>query len=86
MSLHLANKATKKNNIPCVVSMGGYSADVKIITEAHKNTFRWQRGFLIIILLSPSTSKFFHINYPFYCPIYKTYSADNFYKMTLKDL
>ncbi len=31
----------KKNNIPCVVSMGGgYSADVKIITEAHCNTFR----------------------------------------------
>ena len=30
-----------KNNIPCVVSMGGgYSADVKIITEAHCNTFR----------------------------------------------
>ena len=30
-----------KNKIPCVVSMGGgYSADVKIITEAHCNTFR----------------------------------------------
>ena len=29
------------NKIPCVVSMGGgYSADVKIITEAHCNTFR----------------------------------------------
>ncbi len=31
----------KKHNIPCQVSMGGgYSADVKIITEAHCNTFR----------------------------------------------
>ncbi len=31
----------KKNNLPCVVSMGGgYSADVKIIVEAHCNTFR----------------------------------------------
>jgi len=31
----------KKNRIPCAVSMGGgYSADVKIITEAHCNTFR----------------------------------------------
>lgn len=31
----------KQNNIPCIVSMGGgYSADVKIITEAHCNTFR----------------------------------------------
>lgn len=31
----------KQNNIPCQVSMGGgYSADVKIITEAHCNTFR----------------------------------------------
>lgn len=30
-----------QRNIPCVVSMGGgYSADVKIITEAHCNTFR----------------------------------------------
>ena len=30
-----------KNKIPCVVSMGGgYSADVKIITEALCNTFR----------------------------------------------
>ena len=29
------------NKIPCIVSMGGgYSADVKIITEAHCNTFR----------------------------------------------
>ncbi len=29
------------SKIPCVVSMGGgYSADVKIITEAHCNTFR----------------------------------------------
>ncbi|MBC7889728.1 MAG: histone deacetylase [Ferruginibacter sp.] len=31
----------KSNHIPCTVSMGGgYSADVKIITEAHCNTFR----------------------------------------------
>ena len=31
----------KQHAIPCVVSMGGgYSADVKIITEAHCNTFR----------------------------------------------
>ena len=31
----------KKNKIPCAVSMGGgYSADVKIITDAHCNTFR----------------------------------------------
>ena len=31
----------KKRGIPCTVSMGGgYSADVKIITEAHCNTFR----------------------------------------------
>lgn len=31
----------QKNNIPCAVAMGGgYSADVKIITEAHCNTFR----------------------------------------------
>ena len=31
----------KQNNIPCIVSMGGgYSAYVKIITEAHCNTFR----------------------------------------------
>ena len=30
-----------KKGIPCVVAMGGgYSADVKIITEAHCNTFR----------------------------------------------
>jgi len=30
-----------KRKIPCAVSMGGgYSADVKIITEAHCNTFR----------------------------------------------
>ena len=30
----------KKHHIPCAVSMGGgYSADVKIITEAHCNTF-----------------------------------------------
>ena len=31
----------KQKGIPCIVSMGGgYSADVKIITEAHCNTFR----------------------------------------------
>jgi acetoin utilization deacetylase AcuC-like enzyme len=31
----------KKSSIPCVVAMGGgYSADIKIITEAHCNTFR----------------------------------------------
>jgi len=31
----------KKNNIPCVVAMGGgYSQDIKIIVEAHCNTFR----------------------------------------------
>jgi acetoin utilization deacetylase AcuC-like enzyme len=31
----------KEKNIPCVVSLGGgYSADVKIILEAHCNTFR----------------------------------------------
>ena len=31
----------RKNNLPCTVAMGGgYSADVKIITEAHCNTFR----------------------------------------------
>lgn len=31
----------KQNNIPCQTSMGGgYSADVKIITDAHCNTFR----------------------------------------------
>ena len=31
----------QQHNIPCSVSMGGgYSADVKIITEAHCNTFR----------------------------------------------
>jgi acetoin utilization deacetylase AcuC-like enzyme len=30
-----------KRNIPCCIAMGGgYSADVKIITEAHCNTFR----------------------------------------------
>ena len=30
-----------KKGIPCIVAMGGgYSADVKIITEAHCNTFR----------------------------------------------
>lgn len=31
----------KQNNIPCTVAMGGgYSPDVKIIVEAHCNTFR----------------------------------------------
>jgi acetoin utilization deacetylase AcuC-like enzyme len=31
----------QQHNIPCVVAMGGgYSADVKIIVEAHCNTFR----------------------------------------------
>lgn len=31
----------RQNNIPCVVAMGGgYSPDVKTITEAHCNTFR----------------------------------------------
>lgn len=31
----------RQNNIPCVVAMGGgYSADIKIIVEAHANTFR----------------------------------------------
>ncbi|RZK47394.1 MAG: histone deacetylase, partial [Pedobacter sp.] len=34
-------KWVRAKNIPCVVAMGGgYSADVKIITEAHCNTFR----------------------------------------------
>lgn len=34
-------EALRKKGIPCVVSMGGgYSADVKIIVEAHCNTFR----------------------------------------------
>jgi len=33
--------ALKQHKIPCVVAMGGgYSADIKIITEAHCNTFR----------------------------------------------
>jgi acetoin utilization deacetylase AcuC-like enzyme len=33
--------ALQKRQIPCVVAMGGgYSADVKIIVEAHCNTFR----------------------------------------------
>jgi acetoin utilization deacetylase AcuC-like enzyme len=33
--------ALKTKHIPCIVAMGGgYSADVKIITEAHCNTFR----------------------------------------------
>ena len=31
----------KQNNIPCTVAMGGgYSPDVKMIVEAHCNTFR----------------------------------------------
>jgi len=31
----------KQNNIPCTVAMGGgYSADIKVIVEAHCNTFR----------------------------------------------
>ena len=31
----------QQHDIPCAVAMGGgYSADVKIITEAHCNTFR----------------------------------------------
>lgn len=34
-------QSLKKNNIPVTVAMGGgYSADVKIIVEAHCNTFR----------------------------------------------
>jgi acetoin utilization deacetylase AcuC-like enzyme len=34
-------KLLKEKSLPCVVSMGGgYSADVKIIVEAHCNTFR----------------------------------------------
>jgi acetoin utilization deacetylase AcuC-like enzyme len=34
----------KKNNIPVAVAMGGgYSPDIKIITEAHCNTFRLAR-------------------------------------------
>jgi acetoin utilization deacetylase AcuC-like enzyme len=33
--------ALKQNGVPCTVAMGGgYSTDVKIITEAHCNTFR----------------------------------------------
>jgi acetoin utilization deacetylase AcuC-like enzyme len=33
--------ALQKNNIPCVAAMGGgYSADIKIITAAHCNTFK----------------------------------------------
>ena len=33
--------ALQKQKIPCVVAMGGgYSADIKIIVEAHCNTFR----------------------------------------------
>ena len=39
----------KQNNIPCVVSMGGgYSADVKIITEAHCNTFRVAKDIFVL--------------------------------------
>jgi acetoin utilization deacetylase AcuC-like enzyme len=31
----------KRNNIPCVVAMGGgYSPEVRTIVEAHCNTFR----------------------------------------------
>jgi acetoin utilization deacetylase AcuC-like enzyme len=31
----------RKNNVPCTVAMGGgYSSDIKIIVEAHCNTFR----------------------------------------------
>lgn len=38
---HIVFSKLKANKIPCVVAMGGgYSADVKIITEAHCNTFR----------------------------------------------
>jgi acetoin utilization deacetylase AcuC-like enzyme len=34
-------ESLSKNNIPCTVAMGGgYSADVKVITEAHCNTYR----------------------------------------------
>ncbi len=34
-------KILQQNNLPCAVSMGGgYSADVKIIVDAHCNTFR----------------------------------------------
>ncbi|MEP6749390.1 MAG: histone deacetylase [Bacteroidota bacterium] len=34
-------KMLRQNKIPCVVAMGGgYSADIKIIVEAHCNTFR----------------------------------------------
>jgi len=33
--------ALKEKNIPCVVAMGGgYSADLRIIVEAHCQTFR----------------------------------------------
>jgi acetoin utilization deacetylase AcuC-like enzyme len=36
----------KAKQIPCAVSMGGgYSADVRIITEAHCNTFRLAKDF-----------------------------------------
>lgn len=37
----LVFSSLKQHHIPCTVAMGGgYSADVKIITEAHCNTFR----------------------------------------------
>ena len=37
----LVLSALKANQIPCVTAMGGgYSADIRIITEAHCNTFR----------------------------------------------
>lgn len=35
----------QQNNIPCVTAMGGgYSADIKIIVEAHCNTFRMAKS------------------------------------------
>ncbi len=41
----LVFKWVRANQVPCVVAMGGgYSADVKIITEAHCNTFRSARS------------------------------------------
>jgi acetoin utilization deacetylase AcuC-like enzyme len=42
----LVYKLLKQNNIPVVTAMGGgYSADIKIITEAHCNTFRTAMDF-----------------------------------------
>jgi acetoin utilization deacetylase AcuC-like enzyme len=39
-------ESCKKNNIPLQCSMGGgYSKDIKIILEAHANTFRIAREF-----------------------------------------